>query len=235
VTRQAVAAVCIVSGGLDSVCYAATLARDYDIYMITFSYGQRARREIDAARYFARMLKAKEHKIIDISFMKELYGRSNALTDSRQELSKDFSQNLVVPIRNAIFIAIAGAWAMSINARAVAYGAHSGDVPHYADCRPEFAKAMAEALNIADIDSVRSGQRQEIEIMSPAVQGLGKSELLKAGHATLGDSLFRTWSCYSNGVRKAGVYAHCGACESCISRKKAFTDAQIHDRTRYAA
>lgn len=233
--RQAAAAVCIVSGGLDSVCYAATLARDYDIYMITFSYGQRARREIDAARHFARVLKAKEHKIIDISFMKELYGRSNALTDSRQRLSKDFSQNLVVPIRNAIFIAIAGAWAMSINARAVAYGAHSGDVPHYADCRPEFAKAMAKALNIADIDSVRSGQRQEIEIMSPAVQGLSKSGLLKAGHATLGDSLFRTWSCYSNGVRRAGAYVHCGACESCISRKKAFTDAQIHDRTRYAA
>ncbi|AIC15601.1 7-cyano-7-deazaguanine synthase [Nitrososphaera viennensis] len=230
------AAVCIVSGGLDSVCYAATLARDYyDIYMITFAYGQRARREIDAARHFARALKAKEHRIIDISFMKELYGRSNALTDSRQKLSKDFAQNLVVPIRNAIFIAIAGAWAMSINARVVAYGAHSGDVPHYADCRPEFARAMAEALNIADIDSVRSGQRQEIEIMSPAAQGLSKSELLKAGHAALGESLFRTWSCYSNGVKRAGRYVHCGACESCISRKKAFTDAQIHDRTRYAA
>jgi 7-cyano-7-deazaguanine synthase len=233
VPRQA--AVCIVSGGLDSVCYAATLARDCDIYMITFAYGQRAKREIDAARYFAKVLKAEEHRIIDIGFMKELYGRSNALTDGRQELSKDFAQNLVVPIRNAIFIAIAGAWAMSIDARMVAYGAHSGDVPHYADCRPEFAKAMAEALNIADIDSVKSGQRQKIEVMSPAVQGLGKSDLLKAGHAMLGDRLFKTWSCYSNGVKRAGAYVHCGACESCISRKKAFTDAQIHDRTRYAA
>ncbi|MEO9362536.1 MAG: 7-cyano-7-deazaguanine synthase [Nitrososphaera sp.] len=229
------AAVCIISGGLDSVCYAATLAKDHDIYMITFAYGQRAKREIDAARYFAKVLKAEEHRIIDIGFMKELYGRSNALTDGRQELSRDFARNLVVPIRNAIFIAIAGAWAMSIDARVVAYGAHSGDVPHYADCRPEFAKAMSEALNIADIDSVRAGQRQEIEVVSPAVQGLSKSELLKAGHAALGDRLFKTWSCYSNGVRRAGTYVHCGACESCISRKKAFTDAQIHDRTRYAA
>jgi 7-cyano-7-deazaguanine synthase len=203
--------------------------------MITFAYGQRAKREIDAARYFAKVLKAEEHRIIDIGFMKELYGRSNALTDGRQKLSKDFAQNLVVPIRNAIFIAIAGAWAMSTDARVVAYGAHSGDVPHYADCRPGFAKAMAEALNIADIDSLKSGQRQKIEVMSPAVQGLGKSDLLKAGHAMLGDRLFKTWSCYSNGVRRAGAYVHCGACESCISRKKAFTDAQIHDRTRYAA
>lgn len=227
-------AVCIVSGGLDSVCYAATFARDYDIYMMTFAYGQRAEREIDAARHFAKVLNAKEHRIIDIGFMKGLYGKSNALTDGRQKLSKDFAQNLVVPVRNAIFIAIAGAWAMSINARAVAYGAHSGDVPHYADCRPEFAGAMAEALNVADIDSIRAGQRQKIEVVSPAVQGLSKSELLKAGHAILGDSLFRTWSCYSDGVKKGGRYVHCGACESCISRKKAFIDAQIQDRTRYA-
>lgn len=234
--RRKAAIVCIVSGGLDSVCYAATLAKEHDIYMITFAYGQRAKkREIDAARHFAKVLKAQEHRITDISFMKGLYGKSNALTDGRQKLSRDFAQNLVVPVRNAIFIAIAGAWAMSVNAKEVAYGAHSGDVPHYADCRPEFARAMAKALNIADADSIRAGQRQEVEIVSPAVQDLSKSELLKAGYAALGDSLFRTWSCYSNGVKKAGGrYVHCGSCESCISRKKAFTCAQIHDRTRYA-
>lgn len=228
------AAVCIASGGLDSVCYAAVLAHDYDIYMLTFAYGQRAKREIDAARYFAKVLKAREHKIVDIGFMKGLYGRSNALTDSRQKLSKDFTQSLIVPVRNAIFITIAGAWAMSMNARVVAYGAHTGDVPHYADCRPEFAKAIAEALNIADIDSIKSGIRQEIEVVSPAVQGMSKSELLRAGYEILGSKIFRTWSCYSNGVKKAGKYMHCGACESCISRKKAFTDAQIDDRTLYA-
>lgn len=229
------AAVCIASGGLDSVCYAATLARDYDIYMATFAYGQRAKREIYSARYFAKILKAKEHKVIDIGFMKSLYGKSNALTDSRQKLSGDFSRSLVVPVRNAIFITIAGAWAMSMNARIVAYGAHAGDVPHYADCRPEFARAIAEALNIGDIDSIRSGARQEIEVVSPAVHGMGKADLLKAGYETLGARLFKTWSCYSNGVKRAGKYVHCGACESCISRKKAFTDAQIDDRTLYAA
>ncbi|HEY7508285.1 MAG TPA: 7-cyano-7-deazaguanine synthase [Nitrososphaera sp.] len=228
------AAVCIASGGLDSVCYAATLARDYDIYMLTFSYGQRAKREIDSARHFAKILKAREHKVIDISFMKGLYGRSNALTDSRQKLSKDFTQSLVVPVRNAIFITIAGAWAMSINAKIVAYGAHTGDVPHYADCRPEFARAIAQALNVGDIDSIKAGARHEIEVVSPAVQGMTKPELLRAGHSVLGGRLFKTWSCYSNGVRKAGRYAHCGACESCISRKKAFTDAWIDDRTLYA-
>lgn len=223
------AAVCIASGGLDSVCFAATLAQDHDIYMITFSYGQRARREIDSARYFARALRAKEHKVIDISFMKSLYGRSNALTDRSQKLSVDFSQSLVVPIRNAIFVTIASAWAMSINAKTVAYGAHTGDMQHYADCRPEFAQAISHALNMADADGISQGRRQSIEVTSPAVQGLSKSALLRQGYAVLGDRLFRTWSCYSGGER------HCGRCESCINRKKAFTDAQIDDRTRYAA
>ncbi len=228
-------AVCIVSGGLDSVCYAANLAKDHDIYMITFVYGQRARREIDSARYFARLLKSKDHKVVDISFMKSLYGSSNALTDKKQAISADFAQNLVVPIRNAIFITIASAWAMSINARVVAYGAHTGDTLHYADCRPEFLRSINEALNIADSDSVSAGKRQEIVIKSPAIDGMSKSDLLKLGQQALGDRIFRTWSCYFNGSRSKGRYIHCGRCESCINRKNAFILAKIDDKTRYAA
>ncbi len=228
------AAVCIVSGGLDSVCYAASLAEDYDIYMLTFAYGQRAKREIERARYFARVLKAKDHKVIDISFMKSLYGTSNSLTDSRQKLSEGFEQNLIVPVRNAIFITIATAWAMSMNAKVVAYGAHTGDIPHYPDCRPVFVRAISEALNIAESDSIISGQRQEITILSPAIMGIDKPALLKTGYKVLGDRAFQTWSCYSDGIRAGGGYVHCGKCESCISRKKAFTTAQIEDKTRYA-
>jgi 7-cyano-7-deazaguanine synthase len=227
-------AVCIVSGGLDSVCYAAVLARNYDIYMITFAYGQRAKREIERARHFARVLKAMDHKIVDISFMKSLYGASNALTDSRQKLSEDFSQSLVVPVRNAVFITIATAWAMSINARVVAYGAHTGDIPHYPDCRPEFVSAINSALNIAESDGIAAGMRREVAVMSPATAGLDKPALLKMGYKILGDRLFQAWSCYSDGVRAGRGYLHCGRCESCINRKSAFTTARIEDRTGYA-
>jgi 7-cyano-7-deazaguanine synthase len=222
------AAVCIMSGGLDSVCYAAMLSTNYDLYLLTFSYGQRAKKEIARARQLSKILKAKDHKVVDIGFMKSLYGRSNALTDSRQTLTDDFSQNLVVPIRNAVFITIAAAWAMSINARVVAYGAHTGDVLHYSDCRPEFARMIAQSLNMAEADGIASGVRPEITVMSPAVAGLDKSALLKMGHKILGDRVFQTWSCYSNEA------AHCGQCESCINRKNAFTSAGIEDKTRYA-
>jgi len=223
-----------VSGGLDSVCYAAMLATDYDIYMMTFAYGQRAKREIERARNFARVLKARDHKVVDISFMKSLYGKSNALTDNRQEISQDFSQSLVVPVRNAVFMTIATAWAMSINARVVAYGAHTGDIPHYPDCRPAFVSAISEALNIAESDSIISGSRQAVTMLSPAMVGLDKPGLLKEGYRMLGDKIFQTWSCYSNGVREGRGFLHCGRCESCINRKKAFTTAQIEDKTEYA-
>jgi 7-cyano-7-deazaguanine synthase len=226
-------AVCILSGGLDSTCYAALLAKDYDIYLITFTYGQRAIREIERARYFAKVLKAKDHKVVDISFMKSLYGGCNALTDSRQRISRVFTPSLVVPVRNAVFITIATAWAMSIGAKTVAYGAHLGDAGHYPDCRPAFVKAMNRALNLTESSASR-GRRKAVSIISPAMINLDKSALLRAGHEILGDKTFRTWSCYSDGVLSGRERIHCGRCESCINRKNAFISARIEDRTRYA-
>ena len=229
-------AVCIVSGGLDSVCYAALLAAesDYDLHLMTFAYGQRAKREIKCARHFARIFKVRDHKLVDIGFMRSLYGSSNALTDNEQRLPSDFSHSLIVPIRNAVFLTIATAWAMSINAKVVAYGAHTGDIVHYPDCRPAFVSALSQALNIAESDSIISGKRQEITILSPAVIGYDKPALMKAGYKVLGDRLFETWSCYSNGVKSGKYYLHCGRCESCINRKNAFTIARIEDKTGYA-
>jgi 7-cyano-7-deazaguanine synthase len=218
------------------VCYAASLAANdgYDLYLLTFAYGQRAQREIERSRYFANVLNAKDHKVADMDFMKSLYNNSNALTDSRQELSQEFSQSLVVPIRNAVFLTIAAAWAMSINAKVVAYGAHTGDTLHYPDCRPAFVSALREALNTAESDSILSGLRQQIMILSPAVMGLDKSTLARTGYNILGDKIFHTWSCYSDGIKVDGDYFHCGRCESCINRKNAFTNAQIEDKTEYA-
>jgi 7-cyano-7-deazaguanine synthase len=198
------------------------MANDFNINMLTFDYGQRAKMEIERARYFSKTLKAKDHKVLDISFMKALYGNSNALTDSKQELVEDFTQNLVVPVRNAVFITIAWAWASGINAKVIAYGAHTDDIQHYPDCRPIFVKSINKALNIAESDNTISGLRREITVVSPAIMRLDKCALLKTGYLILGNKIFQTWSCYS------------GRCESCINRKNAFISAQIEDKTQYA-
>ena len=234
--REARAAVCIISGGLDSVCTAAYLSKEkgYDLYMLTYIYGQRAKKEVQQARKFSKVLKAKDYRIIDISFMKNLYGRTNALTDSKQRLSKNFDYSMVVPVRNAIFITIATAWAMSIKANLVAYGAHSGDI-HYPDCRPEFIKSITRTLNMAEIDGITSGMRKKITVWSPAMEGIDKSKLLSIGYKIIGDKIFRTWSCYSNGVKSSRTnILHCGKCESCINRKIAIRKAGIEDKTHYA-
>lgn len=219
-------AVIVFSGGIDSVCTVSFLKSKYDLYGITFAYGQKASMEIIAAKSFAKKLGLKEHKIIDISFMKNLYGDSNVLTSSKRKIPSEFEYSIVVPIRNAVFLSIASAWAFTLNAGLVAYGAHTGD-NHYPDCRPMFAKKLESAFNQGEIDGIDSKLRQKIKIWSPYRQGLSKSDLLKSGIKVLGDSIFKTWSCYAN------KKFHCGVCESCNNRKDAFEQAGITDKTRY--
>ena len=229
-------AICIVSGGPDSLCVAAYLKyrKNYEIKTLAFSYGQRAMREIRIAEKFSKMLNAEEHQTINMNFMKKLYGDSNALTNENTRLTENFNYNIVVPIRNAIFITIAAAWAISCNARLIAYGAHSEDM-HYPDCRPEFIKSIAKSLNLAEEDRIKLGLKEKISIWSPSLVGMSKSQLLKTGYEILGDLVFKSWSCYSNGLKIRGKgIVHCGKCESCINRKTAFSNAGIKDKTFYA-
>lgn len=221
-------AVAIVSGGLDS-SGAAAFWRDkgYEIFPLTFDYGQRARQELKRAQEITRALAATNHRIIDISFMKDLYGSTNVLTDITKSVPSSFQSNIIVPIRNAVFLTIATAYAFSVVADVVAYGAHLSDQP-YPDCRPEFAKRMMEALNLGDIDAIKSGNHPQAEIWSPAIAGLSKSDMLKISYKLLGDTVFRTWSCYLDGEKQ------CGVCESCNNRKFAFQQAGIADLTDYA-
>lgn len=216
----------VFSGGLDSVCTAAYLQTKYELYGITFAYGQKANQEIKMAKHFAKILKLKEHKIVNIGFMKQIYQETNALTNSKIKIPEKFDYSIVVPIRNAVFLSIASAWAFSKNATLVAYGAHKGD-RLYPDCRPTFSRLIASAFNHGEIDGIRLGFRKKIEIWSPFIDGFSKSDLLKVGYKKLGDKIFRTWSCYSR------MKIHCGKCESCNNRKAAFLQAKIDDKTRY--
>ena len=219
-------AVVVFSGGVDSICAASYLKSKYELYGITFSYGQKASMEIAAAKSFGKKLGLKEHKIIDIGFMKDLYGDSNVLTSAKKKIPSKFEYSIVVPIRNAVFLSIASAWAYTLNASLVVYGAHTGD-KHYPDCRPAFAKKLESAFNQGEIDGINSKLRKKIEIWSPYREKLSKSDLLEAGVKFLGDSIFKTWSCYANKKQ------HCGVCESCNNRKNAFRKAGITDKTKY--
>ena len=218
--------VVIFSGGLDSVCTAAHLQPKYELYGITFSYGQKANQEIKIAKHFAKILKFKEHKIVDIGFMKELYAKTNVLTNTNMKIPAKFDYTIVAPVRNAVFVSIAFAWAFAKNATLVSYGAHKGD-KNYPDCRPSFSKLISNALNQGEIDGIKLGIRRRINLWTPYTDGFSKSDLLKIGYSRLEKEIFKTWSCYSN------TKIHCGNCESCNNRKAAFVDAKIEDKTRY--
>ena len=219
-------AIVVFSGGLDSVCTAIHLQSRFELYAITFSYGQKANQEITLARYFSKILKLKEHKIVNIEFMKGLYEKTNVLTNSTMKIPSKFDYSVVVPIRNAVFLSIASAWAFSKNAQLVAYGAHKGD-QRYPDCRPSFTRLIEQAFNEGEIDGIKEGLRKKIRVWTPFIAGLSKSDLLKIGYRRLGDEICKTWSCY------ADTKIHCGRCESCNNRKAAFLNARINDKTKY--
>lgn len=220
-------AVIVFSGGLDSVCTVTYLRKQYDLYGITFSYGQKANKEVKVAQQFSKLLKFKEHKVVDIGFMKDLYEKTNALTNSKMQIPSKFDYSIVAPIRNAIFLSIASAWAFSKKAELVAYGAHLGDM-RYPDCRPAFARLFSKALNEGEIDGIKLGLRKKISIWSPFMENLSKSDLLKNGYANLGEYIFKSWSCYGS------TKIHCGKCESCNNRKLAFRQSKILDKTQYS-
>lgn len=221
-------AIVVMSGGLDSTGVAAYWKqKGYELFLLTFEYGQRAEKEITAARELGKWLGAKEQRTVDISFMKELYGASNVLTDASQEMPNKFRSDIIVPIRNAVFLTIATAYAFSIGAKVVAYGAHLSDQP-YPDCRPEFTKGLADVLNLADIDAISSGAHPRVNLWSPAIEGLSKDAMLKISFGILKEQVYLTWSCYLDGEKQ------CGRCESCNNRKRAFELAGIRDLTAYA-
>jgi 7-cyano-7-deazaguanine synthase len=222
-------AVVIVSGGLDSCGVAAYWKRqNRELHLLTFDYGQRASQELQRAKEIGLRMGVRDHQFVDISFLKKLYGSSNVLTDESQEMPSTFKSSIIVPLRNAIFLTIGAAYAFSMGAGLLAYGAHLTDQP-YPDCRPEFARELATALNLGDLDAIQANVHPKIEIWSPATQGLTKEEMLKISFQLLGDSVYRTWSCYLNDT------LHCGKCESCNNRKKAFKLAGIPDMTEYSS
>ena len=212
---------CIVllSGGPDSATVAYWAKdRGYDIHAMTCKYGQIATKEVESATRIAANLGAKI-KVIDLSSLKEIFVGVTSLVDDKIPMTSSFSQPIIVPFRNAIFLSAAVAYAVAISAPRIYYGAQGSDALFYPDCRREFYESFQT--------TARLGTAKEILIEAPFSE-ISKVSLLKLGFE-LGVPYGLTWSCYFNGSR------HCGACESCINRKRAFIEAGIPDPTEYDA
>ncbi|NEN84671.1 7-cyano-7-deazaguanine synthase QueC [Paenibacillus elgii] len=223
-------AVVILSGGLDSTtCMGMAQDAGYDVYPITFDYGQRQRREIENARQVAEYYKtASRHKVIALGFLKEFGG--SALTDESIEVPPAGESGAVdsdipvtyVPGRNLLFLSIATSYAETIGAEAIYIGVNALDYSGYPDCRPEFIRKVEEVMALATRVGVEGGP---IRIETPLIHWT-KAEIIREG-MRLDVPYHLTTSCY-NGQEEA-----CGVCDSCRLRLKGFDEAGTADPIAY--
>jgi 7-cyano-7-deazaguanine synthase len=209
--------VVVLSGGPDSaVVLFWAKSEGYDVSAISFRYGQIAEKETGVACKIAERLGVPV-KVVDLRSLKSVFCGVTSLVDRDIDMTSSFSAPIIVPFRNAIFLSVAVAEAVGVGAEKVFYGAHASDAPFYPDCRREFYESFEK--------TARLGTDTPIGIEAP-FSGISKAELLKVGER-LGVPLELTWSCYFDGD------VHCGRCESCVNRKKAFAEAKIADPTKY--
>jgi len=224
-------AVVLVSGGLDS---ATTLAiarsQGFEIYAITFDYGQRHRFELDAAR---RVCESQGVTELVVFKMDTSIFRGSALTNDipvpHNRNESQMSEGIpvtYVPARNTIFLSVGLGLAESVGANDLFIGVNAVDYSGYPDCRPEFIRAFETMANMATKAGVEGNR---LTVHTPLIQ-LTKAEIIRRG-LSLNVDYSLTHSCYD----PLADGASCGECDSCQLRLKGFREAGAVDAIRYNA
>jgi 7-cyano-7-deazaguanine synthase len=223
-------AIVLSSGGIDSTTAMAIARHEgYEIYSLTFDYGQRHRIEVDAARRVAGALGAKEHLVIHTELGK--IGGSALTADievPKGRTGDEMRQSIpvtYVPARNTLFLSYALAWAEVLGASDIFIGVNAIDYSGYPDCRPEYIEAFERMANLATKAAVEG--KTHLRIRTPLID-LTKAEIIKKG-ISLSVDYSLTHSCYDPSEDGAA----CGECDSCLMRRKGFNDAGFADPTRY--
>lgn len=221
-------AISVLSGGLDSTVATSALKEEYEIHALTFDYGQRsANREIESSKQICQKLGIK-HTVMDLSWLGKL-GKS-ALTDHENEVPQlesdklddkeicdETARKVWVPGRNVVFTAIATAFAEAEDAEIIIVGWDLEEAVTFPDNSREFLEAFNKTLEIGTLEGV--------QIEAPVID-LNKNEIVEMGE-TVDAPMEMSYSCYM------GEEQHCGLCESCMRRKRAFEMAGVVDKTNY--
>ena len=223
-------AIVLLSGGLDSTTTLA-IAKNagYDLFTISFNYGQRHKVEIEKAKIIAEHLGVKEHRIVNMDLTQ--FGNS-ALTDSidvpthrnEEEMSSSIPATYV-PARNTLFLSYTLAYAEVKKCDNIFIGVNSVDYSGYPDCRPEFITAFEVLANLATKASVEGFSK--FKIHAPLMQ-MTKAEIIKKG-LSLGVDYGLTHSCYDPSITGLA----CGICDSCLLRLKGFKKIGTKDPLKY--
>ncbi|MCF8372956.1 MAG: 7-cyano-7-deazaguanine synthase QueC [Bacteroidales bacterium] len=215
-------AVVLLSGGLDSAT-ALYLAKSkgFEVFALSFEYGQKHKRELEAAQKLASKIGVTEHKIVSLNLSG--WG-SSSLTNQDVEISQGHIDSgeipaTYVPARNMIFLSVAASYCEALGAQDIFIGVSEVDYSGYVDCRREFIDAMEAAINKGTVCAVEDDR--PIKIHAPFIN-MTKAEEIKLG-VGMGVDYSLTWSCYRGGDKP------CGSCDSCLLRAKAFSEAGYRD------
>jgi 7-cyano-7-deazaguanine synthase len=218
-------AVVLLSGGLDSTTtLGIAIHEGWEAYALTFDYGQRHRVELERAAEIAKALGAREHRIVRADLAQ--FGGSALTADLAVPKGRLPAAGEIpityVPARNTVFLALALAYAETIDARDIFLGVNALDYSGYPDCRPEYLQAFERMANLA----TRAGVEAEepwFRLRAPLMQ-MTKADIVRKA-ASLGLDLSRTVSCYDPGPHGEP----CGQCDACLLRAKGFAEAGVED------
>lgn len=230
-------ALVILSGGQDSTTCLLWARHNYDeVHCLTFDYGQKHRVEIEAAKAIAALLGACSHTVLNVAGM--LKGRSPLVNpDVPLETYTDYASmdktigNRVeltfVPLRNLLFLVIAGNHALAKDCNALVTGVCAMDNANYPDCTEAFIQSaeytMREALGMHRPEFIFS-KNEQLEIVTPLLH-LSKAETINMA------KMYHNWeeayslshTCY------AGEVPPCGKCHACVLRAEGFREAGVAD------
>lgn len=221
-------AISVLSGGMDSAVATAQFKDTHQIHALTFDYGQRsALMEIKSASALCQWMGA-DHTVIKLPWLSEL-GSSSLTSDEDipepmllelddKDISIETARSVWVPGRNIVFTAIANSFAESEHANNIIVGWDLEEAATFPDNTLEFLNAFNRVLDVGSFDKVK--------IEAPLID-MNKVDIVKLG-TKIGLPFELSYSCYK------GSEEHCGVCESCMRRKRAFDMAEIQDKTLYS-
>lgn len=220
-------ALAVLSGGLDCTVASSVFAKEYEIHAITFNYGQKAFvKELKASKDICEKM-GWTHEVIDLDWLAKISNSSLNTSEDIPEVSIDdlddfkksseTASSVWVPARNTVFTSIALSYAESIGAEIIIVGWNGEEGTTFPDNSKEYLDKFNELINVGSPDKIR--------IEAPAI-GLDKEEIVKLG-IKVNAPMELSYSCYT------GRDKHCGVCESCMRRKRAFENLGITDRVEY--
>ncbi len=219
----------LLSGGMDSATVAAIARADgFDVYALSFHYGQRHAVELEAAARIATAVGVTRHLVVDADL--RAIGGSALTSDIAVPTDRNASAIghdipvTYVPARNTIFLSFALGWAEVLGATDIFIGANAVDYSGYPDCRPEYLAAFERLAALATRAGVEGAP---LRVRAPLLS-MSKADIIRRG-LELGVDYALTVSCYDASPAGEG----CRRCDACLLRLRGFAEAGSRDPTRY--